>query len=112
MFGIGMPELILIMVVALIVIGPKKLPDLARSLGRALGEFKKATRDFKESIEIDEQVGDLKKAFDDIHREVNPPSHFHDFQKKPGDESPVLPSSDNPEGEKDTGKITGSADDS
>ena len=41
MFGIGMPEMILILAVALIVIGPKKLPDLAKSLGRALGEFKK-----------------------------------------------------------------------
>jgi sec-independent protein translocase protein TatB len=42
MFGIGMPEMILILAVALIVIGPKKLPDLAKSLGRAFGEFKKA----------------------------------------------------------------------
>ena len=39
MFGIGMPEMILILAVALIVIGPKKLPDLAKSLGRAIGEF-------------------------------------------------------------------------
>jgi sec-independent protein translocase protein TatB len=43
MFGIGMPEMFLILAIALIVIGPKKLPDLAKSLGRAFGEFKKAT---------------------------------------------------------------------
>ncbi|OGU08082.1 MAG: twin arginine-targeting protein translocase TatB [Geobacteraceae bacterium GWC2_58_44] len=50
MFGIGMPELVIIMVIALIVIGPQKLPDLARSLGKGLAEFKKATDDFKQSI--------------------------------------------------------------
>ena len=67
MFGIGMPEMILILAVALIVIGPKKLPDLARSLGKAMGEFKKATRDLKESMQIDSELSDLKTAFKDIN---------------------------------------------
>ena len=72
MFGIGMPEMILILVIALIVIGPKKLPDLAKALGRAIGEFKKATSDFKESIEIDDELKDVKKAFDDINSVKKP----------------------------------------
>ena len=67
MFGIGMPELILILAIALIVLGPKKLPDLARSLGRAIGEFKKATRDFKESMQIDNSITEVKKTFDDMN---------------------------------------------
>ncbi len=70
MFGIGMPELILIMAVALIVIGPKKLPDLARSLGRALGEFKKATGELKSSLGVDEELGDVKHAFDEMNQDI------------------------------------------
>jgi len=50
MFGIGMPELIIIMVVALIVIGPEKLPGMARSIGKGLSAFKKAADDVKEDI--------------------------------------------------------------
>jgi TatA/E family protein of Tat protein translocase len=63
MFGIGMPEMLLILAIALIVIGPKKLPDLAKSLGRALREFKKATSELKESIELDSELREVKKSF-------------------------------------------------
>ncbi|KPJ76967.1 MAG: hypothetical protein AMJ54_09790 [Deltaproteobacteria bacterium SG8_13] len=65
-----MPELILILAIALIVIGPKKLPDLAKSLGRAMREFKKATSELKGSLELDSEMKEVKDAFDDIQSDI------------------------------------------
>jgi TatA/E family protein of Tat protein translocase len=70
MFGIGMPELLLILAIALIVIGPKKLPDLAKSLGRAMREFKKATNEFKETLQVDEDLKDVKNAFNGLGKDI------------------------------------------
>jgi len=50
MFGIGFPELLLILGLALVVIGPKRLPDIARALGRGFSEFKRATEDLKSTF--------------------------------------------------------------
>ena len=50
MFGIGMPELLVILVVALVVLGPKRLPEIARSLGRGMAEFRKASNEFTRTL--------------------------------------------------------------
>jgi Tat protein translocase TatB subunit len=50
MFGIGMPELVLILAVALIVLGPKRLPEIARALGKGLAEFRRATDELKQEL--------------------------------------------------------------
>jgi TatA/E family protein of Tat protein translocase len=67
MFGsIGMPELVIILVIALIIFGPRKLPELGRSLGRSIGEFKKASNELRstleEEIRIEEQREQRKAA--------------------------------------------------
>ena len=86
MFGIGMPEMILILAVALIVIGPKKLPDLAKSLGRAMGEFKKATSDLKQSMETDTGLSEVKETLDDINSDIKQSISFDNIEDyKPAD---------------------------
>ncbi|MFA5906160.1 MAG: twin-arginine translocase TatA/TatE family subunit [Desulfobacula sp.] len=88
MFGLGMPEILLILAIALIVIGPQKLPDLAKTLGRAMGEFKKAAQEFKRSIDVDTTVKDIK----DINL---PKTDLKDILKEANNEAETVPSVDN-----------------
>lgn len=61
MFGFGMPQILIILAIALIVIGPQKLPELARTLGKGLKEFKRASNDFRRSIEEDARAEEEKE---------------------------------------------------
>ena len=59
---IGMPELVIIFVIALIIFGPRKLPELGRSLGRSLSEFKRASNELKSTLEDEIRVEEQRTA--------------------------------------------------
>ena len=62
MGGLGMPEIMIIMVIALIVFGPRKLPELGKSLGKAMNQFKRASEDFKQTWEQEVEVEKTKTS--------------------------------------------------
>lgn len=61
MFGLGFQEILVILAIALLVIGPRKLPDLAKTLGKAFREFKHATDDLKQNFDLDSLTRDEPK---------------------------------------------------
>ena len=72
MFGIGFPELLLIMAIALIVLGPKRLPDLARALGRGFSEFTRATEELKQTFEAETRADGFRRP-QDARGKLTPP---------------------------------------
>jgi sec-independent protein translocase protein TatB len=65
-FGIGMQEVVLICVIALVVVGPKRLPELARALGKGYGEFRRAFDEMKRSVETDFQTEEIRRSLLDL----------------------------------------------
>lgn len=90
MFNMGMTEMLIIGAIALIVIGPKKMPDLARAIGRGLTEFRKATNEFKSSVvsEIKDtaepEIKDLASMADQLKMK-NAPKNIEDYLEKAAD---------------------------
>ena len=76
MFGIGFEHLLVIMVVILLVVGPNKLPDVARALGRGYAEFKRTMDELKSTMDQDETVRGLREEFRSAQREVNLKKHL------------------------------------
>ena len=87
----GMTEMLIIGAIALVVIGPKKLPDIARALGRGLKEFKKASNEFKSTIsqELDANTGsetkDLAKMALDIKKSIPGKKNIEDYLETAAD---------------------------
>lgn len=74
MFGtLGGPELILIFIVGLVVFGPRKLPDIGKSLGKMIGEFKRASADFQRTVEDEVETEKLRKEVSSAEYVSSPP---------------------------------------
>jgi len=88
MFGIGMTELLVILVIGLLVLGPKRLPELARSLGKGLAEFRRASTDLRrEFIDVADEAR-IDRAAAERREDATPPV----AQANPDPESPDGPS--------------------
>ncbi|UCF31035.1 MAG: twin-arginine translocase subunit TatB [bacterium] len=92
MLGIGMQEILIILVVALIVIGPKRLPDLAKTLGRGFAEFKKAADDLEQTVRKDLEF-ERRKEFAEKYPDLIPDEEGKPDAAGPGGEPPVEESS-------------------
>ncbi|HZQ68934.1 MAG TPA: TatA/E family twin arginine-targeting protein translocase [Terriglobales bacterium] len=83
--NLGLPEMIFIFVIALIIFGPRKLPEIGRQVGRALNEFKRASNEFKAQIESEISQLDIDTA----QRQIRPPAAPPNGTVASGDVSPV-----------------------
>lgn len=94
MFGIGPMELVLILVVALLVLGPKRMPELARTLGRGLGEFRRASSELRQSLALDDLQNELRDGLagaGTIRRPKDVGAEGDDRPAQAGDDLPVTP---------------------
>lgn len=91
MFGLGIGELLVIFVIALIVFGPKKLPEIGRSVGRAMIEFKKASQEFQDSMREEMKEVEKNAQLDEIKKLTN--IQLPDFNE------PETPKAPEPQGE-------------
>lgn len=116
MFGLGIPELLVIFVIALLIFGPRKLPELGKSVGRAMAEFKRASDEFQETMR--DEMKEVEKSADlegikklgkldipDLHQ----PGAGKTVQDQDKGQSPAhLPDQRNPDQKKDE-EIKGNA---
>jgi Tat protein translocase TatB subunit len=105
MLDIGLSELLIIMAVALIVLGPKKLPEVARSLGRGLAQFRRASEDLRRSILVEDELLEREKSsealpYSSAYRRSDPPVDDAEEASEPDHDQTgaeaTLPASDLP----------------
>lgn len=99
MFGIGPLELVVILVVALLVFGPKRVPELARTIGRGLAEFRRASHDLRQTLALDELERDLR-------RDLNGDQTIQRPQNRPAQAGDDVDSGDKPSAEEAPSEVT------
>ncbi len=92
MFGLGFPELILILVIALIIFGPGKLPEVGKAIGKSVREFKKATNEIKKEFDLDES----STTFNPQPREVPKETPNEGVKEATNSENSQKPTAKNP----------------
>lgn len=93
----GMPELIVIFVVALLVFGPKKLPGIGKSIGRAMHEFKRATNEFKDNLENEVGTAEIKEDLLKQQKEIQTNlTEAAALEEKPSAEEASAPNKEEP----------------
>ncbi len=99
MFGLGFPELILILVIALIIFGPGKLPEVGKAIGKSVREFKKATNEIKKEFDIDEPPTTSNASNPQPPKETSPNVAKTENTQKPITKNPYTTVYDESKGE-------------
>ena len=99
MFNLGMPELVVIFIVALLVFGPKRLPELGKTLGRAINEFKRSSQEFKDHLETEVGTSEIK---DELLKQQKELRDSLKTAEKPAEESKPEPSGEETKKEEPT----------
>jgi TatA/E family protein of Tat protein translocase len=95
--SLGFPELMIIMVIALIIFGPRKLPELGRSLGKSIGEFKRASNELKTTLEEEIRLEEVKEERAKIQAEQASALSVNDSAPKPADHEIYPPTEVSPD---------------
>ena len=95
MFGLGGTEVLVVFVLALLLFGPRKLPEIGQMLGKTMSELRRATMDFRTSLEREVQLDKLRETGDSLRRDVSLTEPSRPASPPPSD-PPDTPSNDSP----------------